>query len=190
MDKAKFCTECGGTDCVRQHQPTQRKKMTKNVQECPVCKKIRKLSYKKDNQEVCAKCAGVLKKIPHDMCDICGKKNQPIILIRQDGERVGRCCYHTPVEECVSCGRDRAVHQRTEKGPLCKGCYQAPLKKCIACGKEQAVAKWTGDGPLCKNCNKITCWLCKKTKSNTVKKYGMPLCRSCRKKIEILQFHN
>lgn len=160
--RKKYCPECKGITCVRDHLPTRQirdghRKVLAACTKCGLTKRIM-VRYDKDGVAedlICASCRGVERKKARGTCSICGK-DSVIKLHRDDGSPIGECCYHGPVENCYLCKLPRIVEFRLEgKYPICYKCYiknHVTKLACFDCGKERPVAKWVEDKPTCYYC--------------------------------------
>lgn len=115
-------------------------------------------------------------------CPKCKKDN-----VRHHAKGLCRKCYFKlykpPKNECVVCGKIKAVAKRDLNGDsICANCYETPKEECCVCKNIRPVCKRNKYGSVCKKCYeapKRVCSICFKLNQVAKMLDKKDICVSC-----------
>jgi hypothetical protein len=148
---------------------------------CPRCHRVMALSKLLEGQRVCRACSARSKAEP---CTRCGALREPAARDVDGQPLCPNCLVSDPanLEDCVGCGRRRAVAVRTPAGPRCTSCRPYKTLTCAICGRTAVceVARATSQ-PWCLGCQQ---WWARCSGCGTVNPVrggtrAAPLCARC-----------
>jgi hypothetical protein len=112
-------------------------------------------------------------------CSVCGTRSE--VVVRVDGEPIGRCCYVRPALRCTVCATIKGKKEWRSARLVCEACAELPRVVCGRCGCDAAVPP-VGSDPICAMCattDREPCDGCGQPTPVRDRRTGRPRCPRC-----------